>query len=206
MAVLLFSIVVVTVFASFQAMYGKSDVVDGSLQKDQTALACMNRIAVDLQGLYAQPAAVFQVPDGDDSSDPYRVEGELSSQGGKRFPRLAFSSTQSLFSGGGVTRVVYYVTGSITEGFALRRAERWYEEGPFVSDPWDPVLCDSVDELQFEYLDAEGAVHDRWDSDDGDFDYATPAAVQIRLKLKTSSQERTYRTTVSVPVGRSPRS
>lgn len=205
-AILLFSIVVTTVFGSFRAMHGRADVVNGSLRMDQTALACLHRIGRDLRAIYAHPVQLYREPDLDKSNDPYRLVGDEQSVGGKTFSRLRFSSTAHIpfgsFPEEGVARITYYVVVDPDGFFSLRRSDRLHPPEEFEQDPWDPVLCPFVESLIFTYFDAEGDAYEKWDTDDEDNGFSLPAAVGVQLKLRQGSTERSYRTKVTLAVSR----
>jgi general secretion pathway protein J len=69
-------------------------------------------------------------------------------------------------------------------------------------DENDPVICEAVEKLKFTFYDTEGNEYDTWDSDSKEFDYATPAAVGILLKLHKKAGIHSFQTKIALPVTR----
>ena len=50
------------------------------------------------------------------------------------------------------------------------------------------------------YYDKEGREFEDWDSEDDDYDYSTPNAVRIELKLGSEENAYEFRTAIQLPV------
>jgi general secretion pathway protein J len=95
-----------------------------------------------------------------------------------------------------VCRIVYYVHQLSDESPVLRRADHLYPFPDFQASEDDPILCDNILALEFGYIDAEGEMSDRWDSESAETDYATPRAVEIRLTVGTPARPKQFTTRV----------
>ena len=60
----------------------------------------------------------------------------------------------------GIAEIVYYVQAVPGGGLRLKRADNLYPYPRFEERSVDPVLCENVKSLAFEYVDAEGKVFD----------------------------------------------
>jgi general secretion pathway protein J len=101
-----------------------------------------------------------------------------------------------------VCRIVYYVHQRSDESLVLRRADHLYPFPDFEESENDPILCDNILALEFEYIGAEDEMSERWDSESSDTDYATPRALEIRLTVGTPSRPKLFTTRVSLHVYR----
>ena len=102
----------------------------------------------------------------------------------------------------GIAEIVYYVQARNDGQMVLRRSDRLYPYPEFEENGSDPVLCRYVKSLAFTYFDAEGEESETWNSDEEDFDHATPTAVGILLEVGNESETYTFETTVKLAVHR----
>jgi hypothetical protein len=84
----------------------------------------------------------------------------------------------------------------------LKRADNLYPYPRFEERGSDPVLCENVKALAFEYIDAEGASTEEWDSESPKFGFATPVMVAVRLEVATEIDAYVFQTTVPLPMVR----
>jgi len=167
-------------------------------------------MAEDLKSAYADLPPGYAKPKFDSEPDPWRMIGDTYYAGGGSFSRFRFASSahMSLTSDtrSGIAAIVYYVTRTRDDRYALKRADNLppYPKFPqgFEEKAADPVLCDNVKSVQFIYYDEEGREHDNWDSDSREFKYATPAAIKITIEIGDESHSAFFGTTVTFPVFR----
>jgi general secretion pathway protein J len=157
-------------------------------------------MAVDLGELFVSHYPRYTKPEFNDPKDPYRLVGDTTDVAGSTFGRLQFASLAHLplnrDVGQGVCRIVYYVHQLSDESPVLRRADHLYPFPDFQASEDDPILCDNILALEFGYIDAEGEMSDRWDSESAETDYATPRAVEIRLTVGTPARPKQFTTRV----------
>jgi general secretion pathway protein J len=205
-AIFIFAVVVTTVFGSFRAVFSSTDAVGGDVAIFESARTCLGRMATDLGGLIVSDYPRYAIPTFNDPPDPYRLVGDTSDVAGSSFGRLRFASLAHLTLNGdsrqGVCRIVYYVHQRSDESLVLRRADHLYPFPDFEESEDDPILCDNILALEFEYLGDDDEMSDRWDSESADTDYATPRSVEIRLTVGTPSRPKPFTTRVSLHVYR----
>jgi general secretion pathway protein J len=202
-AVFIFAIVMTTVLGSFNlALVGIDDIEIGMNRYD-AARNCLHRIQTDLQAIHLTAKPRYKPADSDDDPDPYRVVGDSSDAVGKSFGRLRFASLAHVPLGrypwDGVAEIVYYVEPNRNDTFVLRRSDRLEPFETESEDLSDPILCDQVLGLTFTYFDAEGTDYESWDSESDEFNYATPAAIEVRLVLGSEDNSDTFTTMIRLP-------
>jgi general secretion pathway protein J len=205
-AIFIFAVIVTTIFASYRTVFSNADIINKDITSYEMARNSLNRMIIDLQSIHLALPPDYAPPDFDDPPDPFRIVGEATNIKGSDFPWLRFTSLAHLPLGksrsGGIVEIVYYVQGTDDAGFVLKRADNSYPFQDFEEKASDPVLCEDVKALTIKYLDQEGEEYDVWDSDDETYEYATPAAVKIKLELETGSGSVLFETMVALPVMR----
>jgi len=213
-AIFIFSVVITTIFSTFNAVISQTEAIKNGTGDYEMARTCLNRMVSDLTAIYVDQKPLYKPPDIDDGPDPYGFVGKEDSTGGKNFAELRFSSTEHLSMTGkvetGIAEIVYYVkeindpdTGT---QYALKRSDTLYPEkrdrNQFEPKDSDPLLCENLESLTFIYFDAEGEEHETWDSDSDGVKYATPIAVEIRLKIENGDDSYQFTTKTPLPVYR----
>jgi general secretion pathway protein J len=205
-AIFIFAVVITTVFGSFRAVFSSTDAVSSDVAIFESARICLGRMATDLENLIVSDYPRYRKPAFNDPPDPYRLVGDTTDVAGSSFGRLRFASLAHLSFNRdprqGVCRIAYYVDQRDDESIVLRRADHLYPFPDFEESEDDPILCDNLLALEFEYLNADDEMNDRWDSESDDTDYATPRLVEIRLTVGTPSRPKLFTTRVSLHVYR----
>lgn len=187
-AIFIFSLLITTLFGSFRVLTTSSSALgEGTLQFEMVQ-GCLARIVTDIESIFVSHPPSYKQPETGEAPDPYRVEGDASYAGGNSFARLRFTSlshvptgrTQQLY---GVAEIVYYVTRLDTGEFVLRRSDRLYPYGEFEEKDTDPVVCRNVQGFDVTYYDGEGKDTENWDSESSEFNFSTPRAMGILLKI-----------------------
>jgi len=205
-ALSIFTVVVTTIFGSYNFIFSSIDAFDSGISVYESARNCLNRMTFDLQAVYVTFPPVFTPPGSDAPTDPYRFSGEMQTVGSTSFSKLQFTSLAHVaFEKSmqeGIAEIVYYVQPGDNGTFILRRSDTLYPYKPFQEKGTDPILCENLKSLKLTYYDAEGAEADHWDSDSDDFKYATPRAVGIQLELGSGSFSQQFATLVALPAYR----
>ncbi|BBO67444.1 hypothetical protein DSCA_13740 [Desulfosarcina alkanivorans] len=205
-AIFIFALLITTIFGSFRAVFSSADAVGGDVAVFASARTCLGRMATDLSGLYISDYPRYAKPEFNEPEDPYRFVGDVSDLAGSSFGLLQFASLAHLPINRdyrqGVGRIVYYVVQQPDESLVLRRADHLYPFPEFEPSEDDPILCDRLLALEFEYMDADGESSDRWDSESADTEYATPRSVAVRLTVGQPSRPTTFSTRIPLHVYR----
>ncbi len=205
-AIFIFAVVITTVFGSFRAVFSSAEAVGGDVAIFESARTCLGRMATDLKGLVVSDYPRYAKPGFNDPPDPYRLVGDTTDVAGGSFGRLRFASLAHLTTNKdprlGVCRIVYYVDQRADDSLVLRRADHLYPFPDFEESADDPILCDNILAIEFEYLGEDDDMNDRWDSESAGTDYATPRSVEIRLTLGTPDRPKRFITRVSLHVYR----
>jgi general secretion pathway protein J len=206
-SILIFSIIITTIFASFRSVFFSAGKIDVGLDTYGMAGSCLNRISLDLSGITIAQPPEYAKPEIDSSPDPYRVVGDQSELSGADFPRLRLASRSHVPLDGSahesIAEIIYYVSEDDENGYMLRRSDRLYPYTPPEEQAGDPVLCERVKSLVFTYYDNEGTAHDTWNSESKDASYATPKAISILLEVgEEDSVSMVFETMVMLPVVR----
>jgi hypothetical protein len=122
---------------------------------------------------------------------------------GTKLAKLRFTSRAHVPIGKsrleGIAEIVYYVQAGSDGSLRLKRADNLYPYPRFEERSADPVLCENVKALAFEFADAEGRTFDTWDSESSIFGNATPVSVAVRLEIADGNTTYGFQTTVALP-------
>ena len=206
LAFLILAIVITAILGSFNAVFSTTDTLKNSGQYYEMAKNCLNRITLDLEGLFVLQPPLYKKREFNDPPDLYRFVGGNSDVGGTGFADLRFTSSAHIplenVGRTGIAEIVYYVHAKNDGQLVLKRADHLYPYPPFEEQSGDPVLCQDVKSLAFKYYNAEGEASEVWDSDSDQNGYATPTAVGIQLEIGSESKSYTFETTVHLAVSR----
>ena len=205
-AIFIFVIIVTTIFTSYNSLLSGNETSDQVTASYEMAKNCLNRMIVDLESIHLTLPPGYSPPVLGEPPEPYRIVGEIFDIQGTSFPRLRFASLAHLSFGGktkkGIAEIVYYVQTSSDGSYVLKRADNLYPYETFEEKAGDPVLCTDIKSLTFKYYDQDGTGYDLWDSDDEDFGYSTPKAIDINFELAENSGSLRFETMVRLPVYR----
>ena len=208
-AISIFAVLVSIVLGALTFMLSKAASIKEGLTAYEEVRVCLDRISTDLNCLYVSVEPGYQPPGIDDDPDPYRFFCETPRGEGARIEFTAFSH---LPLGGGVPsgmgHIMYYLHKTGQDGLVLMRrdttpatddkAERFDDS----QRGGDPILCRHIKTFSVICFDEEGSEFESWDSDSGDFSYATPVAVRVRIEIDGDQAGYPFETTISLPVFR----
>jgi hypothetical protein len=205
-AVLILGIVVTTVLSSFNMVFSNAETLEATASVFDMGRTCLTRITHDLENVFILERPLYKAPQLDGPPDPYRFQGSLDNRGGTALAKLRFTSRAHVQLDGsrpdGIAEIVYYVQAVPGEGLRLKRADNLYPYPRFEERSVDPVLCENVKSLAFEYVDADGKVFDAWDSESSQSGNATPVMVAVRLEIGVGNESYGFQTTVALPMVR----
>ena len=206
LAFLILAIVVTTILGSFNAVFSTTDTLENTGKYYDMAKNCLNRMTLDLEALYVTQPPFYKKPEFDAPPDPYRIEGTAGDTGGTGFAFLRFASSAHIpmdeSNRGGIAEIVYYVQAKNDGQLELKRADHLHPYPPFEENSSDPVLCRYVKSLAYKFYDAEGEEFEEWNSEEEDYDHATPTAIGILLEIGNESESYIFETTVRLAVYR----
>jgi general secretion pathway protein J len=205
-AIVIFAIIVTTIFASFNSLLSGNETADQGTAPYEMAKNCLYRMIIDLESVHLTLPPEYSPPVLGKPPERYRIVGEISDIQGVSFPRIRFTSLAHIAFGGktekGIAEIVYYVQSSGDGSYVLKRADKLYPYGTFEEKAGDPVLCTDLKSLTFKYYDQDGTAYDLWDSDDEDYGYSTPKSIDINLELAEGSNSLRFKTKVTLPLYR----
>ena len=210
LAIFIFAIIATTIFGSFASVFSTTEAITEGMASYQMAKNCLDRMVLDLREIRISMPPEYAPPDANDTTDPYRVIGDLSSAGSS-FSRLRFASLAHLPLEGstrdGIAEIVYYVQNTEEDNYVLRRADslhpyKRFEGKIFEESTGDPILCEGIKSLTFKYYDDEETESDSWDSESMESKYSTPRAIRIKLEFGDEFSSLFFETMVSFPLYR----
>jgi len=207
-AMAIFAIVMSLIFGTFEGVFSSADHVYAGNDIYEMGESCLARMVTDLKAIHVQLEPRYKIPDMDPEIEIYRVEGRNESLGGSSFGKLRFTSLAHLPIDGdardGIAQIVYYTDEIEDDHYVIRRADKLYpypEE--FEPDEKDPVLCEQVQTFKLTFYNKDGQEEDEWNSEDDDYEYSTPAAIGIELKLGQNEElSFDFKTIVTLPMHR----
>ncbi len=206
-AMSIFAIVTALIFGSFEGVFSNAEHVTQSSAIYEMADTCLGRITTDLTAIHVMQTPRYKKPDIDSEPDIFRVVAKNETMGGNTFTHIRFTSQAHLPTSGqfseGIAEIVYYAQEEGGEGYVLRRADHLY---PYPEDfkpaETDPILCEKVLSFKLLFFDKEGREQEEWDSEDDDYEYSTPAAVKVTLKIGEEESPYEFSVMISLPMHR----
>ena len=106
----------------------------------------------------------------------------------------------------GVAEISYYLTeNEVEDSLTLYRSDRPELEEPQEEGTGGLILCDGLFSVDITYHDADGEMHENWDSSEDEFKHKLPAMVSILLEfVNIRNVEKPYKfmTRVALPMAR----
>ena len=204
-AMFILTLIMGLVFGSFNGVFSNADRLNASGDLYEMADVCLGRMIDDLQAIHVLQPPRHKTPDMDEAPDIFRVVGTNEIMGGNSFATLRFTSLAGLApdeNSGGIFEIVYYVQGDDDGVYRLYRAENRFPYPEFEPKETDPVVCEQLLSLKLTYYDKEGREFEAWDSDNDDYEYSTPRAIRIELKLGSEENAYEFQTGINLPVFR----
>lgn len=207
-AVLIFSIVISTLFSSFNAFVFSSKTVKEDIIHNEKITTVFKRITMDLEALYVLQPPRYRKPEFNSDPDPYRFFGKENAVGQQEFSSMTFASLAHATTGSdqrtGVAGIVYYVKENNNHTYDLHRTDTLL---PFSKEPescYDPILCKDISGFEIIYTDFNGNEYKYWNSDDEEFSHIFPSIINVALSLGIGEKIRTYEISFGPITGRDP--
>ena len=208
-AIFIFSVIVTTIFGSYRAVFSTTEAINAGMASFEMVGSGLHRISADITSACIAVSPGYQPPKVDGPPDPYRIVGDQGPTSEGNFARMRFASFDHMPMGkdrsGGIAQIVYYVQPLEDGGHVLKRADHLAPYPDMEAPGNDPILIENLKSLKFLYYDQEGTEHETWDSESREFNYATPAAVKIKVEVGDDTVSFSFETMVEFPVVREPR-
>jgi len=188
-AVVIFSILMMTIFSSFKAFVISSDHIQSAISQDETMEPPLEIISRDLMFIHVSLPPAYVKPDTRSTLDPFRLVGSQDNVGGKEFSRLRFVSRGLLtvHRNGGhqrLVQIIYYVRANDNGGVDLCRSESLPPWADGVENGCDPILIRDISSFELTFFNGENQTYNQWNSDTEFYDYATPRAIGVMIRTK----------------------
>lgn len=201
----IFSIVMLTLFSSFQAFISSGDAITMGIHDSERARTALERMSEDLELVHMVQPPRYGVPAFGAPPDPFRMAGSQTRVGGSVFSRLEFAGFSNVIKSPeevrGISKITYYVRQNPDNSFDLCRSDRAPGTPGEVDPCRDPVLMEEIQAFDIEFTDRREETGTSWDSDSADAGHAMP--VSLRMTLKTD-RAGFFETAVFLPVARRP--
>ena len=195
-AILIFAVVISTLFSSFKAFIISSEGVKKNiLQKEQINIV-YKRISLDLESIFVLQPPRHKKPGFDAEPDPYGFVGNEETIGQNTASSMVFASLAHTKFGdnprSGVARISYYVREDEKHGLELCRADTLPPFTQDIKSGTDPVLCRDIQDFKALYYDYNGDEHRYWDSEAQEFNYTFPSKIDLKITFGTREQPQIY--------------
>lgn len=204
LAFFIFSILFVTVYASYSGSFKTITMTEKRMDLYHKAAIALERISEDLQASYITPVLETQ-RDVEGYSSFQGTDGEI---GGRDADTLSFfTRIQPLFGSENEAvsgQVVSYtlIQGMEEDELMLLRSENpEFIDESRVREGMD--LLDGLQAINFTYFDDNGEVHDSWNSVSGEYRGRLPRMVTVALEFPNDDDPEapfTFMTSVALPV------
>ncbi|MGM0418307.1 MAG: type II secretion system protein GspJ [Thermodesulfobacteriota bacterium] len=203
LAVVIFGIVTTTLYFSYNSLFQAREKIEQKTEILSGAETALFRIVEDLLNFYCETGPLYREKEdfGDKSKYFFYAENTFNQ---------SFSSTEVNFTsyahlGFGKdnykspSEIFYYLKDNI-----LYRGDFVYpypesrEEKENRSYP----LCKNVKKFKMTFYDEENQKYESWNSDDQDFEYATPKMVKLELEIELENDNEKFETKIRLPVFR----
>lgn len=197
--VAILGIVMLTALSALSAVNRTSAHIQETLTTTGAAAEAIGWIEADLNAIHVTAASLYRTPDVAEDPDPYGFRCFSGPEDPSDFKRLEFAArahrplapTELEISAGALARVSYFVR-RVDDRFVLMRTDVFDLQAGWDPPPPAAVICENVLRLEWSFIDDQGEVHDEWDSDEEQWKFATPRAVQLAIEIGEEGNSRTY--------------
>ena len=217
-SVFILAVVLSTIFTSYSGTFRVVDETESQAEMYEMARVAMQRIVEDLESVCFRGSEKSSKSESEKTSkigeEPFqraRFLGEDKEINGRAADTLRFLSRAHLVldedGEPSIPAEIIYSVKESAEGdtLVLYRADTMELEKVSEEEKDGLILCDSLVSVNFTYTDADGDVHDTWDSTKEEFKERLPLKVSIILEFVNKSRPETplkFMTGVVVPMAR----
>ena len=208
-AMFIFAVVLTTIFTSYTGTFRIIDETESQADIYAMARTVLIRMQEDLESIHFKETGVLESEES--SLEPAIFLGENKDIKGRDADTLRFLSRAHLIfdeadENPGVAEISYYVSENEGEdSLTLYRSDRPQLEAPQEEGTGGLILCDGLFSVSVTYHDADGEMHENWDSSEDESKHKLPVMVSILLEfLNIRNVEKPYKfmTRVALPMAR----
>jgi len=207
-AILIFSVVISTLFSSFRAFIISSENVKEVVAHSEKIQNLFKRISLDLDSIFVLQPPRYKKPQFNSDPDLYRFVGNEVTLGQQTVSTLVFPSFAHAKFGGdqraGVARIVYYLKENKDNGYDLYRADALPPFPEELESCFDPVLIKDISGFEVIYKDFNGDEYKYWDSEDEEFNYTFPVSIHLKVAFGSGEMQQVLETSIHLISGREP--
>lgn len=207
-AILIFSVVIATLFSSFKAFIISSQSVKEEVVHSEKIRNIFKRISLDLESIFILQPPRYKKPQFNSDPDPYGFVGNEETIGQHVVSTLVFPSFAHAKFGAdqrtGVARIAYYLKENQDNSYNLCRADALPPFPEELESCSDPVLCKDISGFEVVYKDFNGDEYKYWDSEDEEFKYTFPVSINLKITFGSGEIQQVLETSIRLISGREP--
>ena len=206
-AMFIFAVVLTTIFTSYTGTFRIIDETESQADIYAMARTVLIRMQEDLESVHFKETGASESEES--PLEPAIFLGENKEINGRDADTLRFLSRAHLIfdeadENPGVAEISYYVSENEGEdSLTLYRSDRPQLEAPQEEGTGGLILCDGLFSVNITYHDADGEIHETWDSSEDESKHKLPAMVSILLEfVNNKNTEKPYKfmTRVALPM------
>ncbi len=206
MAVVIFAVIMTTLFSSFRAFILSGTHVKNELVQTEKITGMFNRINSDLDSVFCLQPPRYRRPEFDSQPDPYQFAGNRETVGQTVFSFLVFTSlAHAGFNRDnrfGIARIAYYVKENRAGTYDLYRSDVLAPYPDEIQSCRDAVLCKDISGFEITYTDRDGNEYKFWDSEDQTFKFSFPQGIEFKIFFGDEEPRQVFTLPVSLTAGR----
>ena len=207
-AILIFAVVISTLFSSFKAFIISSEGVKKDVLQKEKINNIYKRINLDLESMFVLQPPRYKKPGFDADPDLYGFIGNEETLGQDTVSSMVFTSLAHAKFGdeqrSGVARIAYYVREDENSDLELCRADMLPPFTQEIKSGADPILCRNIQDFEILYYDYNGDEYSNWDSEIQEFHYTFPSKIDLKITFGTKEQPQIYLMSFDIIPGRLP--
>lgn len=207
-AILIFAVVILTLFSSFKAFIISSEGVKKNVLQKEKINNVYKRISLDLESIFVLQPPRYKKPGFDAEPDLYGFVGNEETIGQNIASSMVFTSLAHAKFGGdkrsGIARIAYYIREDENDGLELCRADTLPPFTQEIKSGADPILCRNIQDFKAIYYDYNGDEYRYWDSESQEFHYTFPSKIDLKITFGTKEQQQIYLMSFDIIPGRLP--
>lgn len=190
-AMVIFFIVITTLFSSFKAFMVSSESVQSTIHHSDIVGTLSKRIQQDLEAIFVLQPPRYREPTFNSDPDPFRFIGSKETIGQRSVSTFQFASfahaQTSRYTRKGIAQIAYYIRENNDHQLDLHRADRlppYPEDAEEIRSCTDPVICRNIHQFEVLYKDQEGEEYQDWDSESEEYEFRFPDTLEIKITVR----------------------
>lgn len=197
-AVLIFSIVILTLFSSFDTFIISSTDIKAKLEKSDKIQTLFKRVSLDLEALYISQPPFYKKPSFNSESDLFRLVGNQENIGQIMASFIVFASSAHAITSAdnkkGIARISYYLKENKNNLYDLYRSDSLFIENKEIRSCFDLILCKDISGFKIVYKNEQNEEFEYWDSETKEFGYTFPSSIEINISFGKKEKRQVFGT------------